>query len=119
MNLGPGKAVSAVKLVAVALLVFAVTGCGKKQARVRVPAAPTVTAESRSGSGRTTASNPSGERDGSGEEESVANPDLQIYGHAKPIYVETGVASWYGPPYHNRKAANGEVFDMKDRKSVV
>lgn len=23
-----------------------------------------------------------------------------------------GVASWYGPPYHNRKAANGEIFDM-------
>ena len=22
------------------------------------------------------------------------------------------MASWYGPPYHNRKAANGEVFDM-------
>jgi rare lipoprotein A len=24
----------------------------------------------------------------------------------------TGLASWYGPPYHNRKASNGEVFDM-------
>jgi rare lipoprotein A len=22
------------------------------------------------------------------------------------------MASWYGPPYHNRRAANGEVFDM-------
>ncbi len=22
------------------------------------------------------------------------------------------MASWYGPPYHNRKAANGEIFDM-------
>jgi rare lipoprotein A len=22
------------------------------------------------------------------------------------------MASWYGPPYHNRKASNGEVFDM-------
>jgi rare lipoprotein A len=31
-----------------------------------------------------------------------------------PIYVETGLASWYGPPYHNRKAASGEVFDMHD-----
>jgi rare lipoprotein A len=26
--------------------------------------------------------------------------------------VETGIASWYGPPYHNRRGANGEVFDM-------
>jgi len=22
------------------------------------------------------------------------------------------MASWYGPPYHNRKGANGEIFDM-------
>lgn len=26
--------------------------------------------------------------------------------------VETGVASWYGIPYHGRRAASGEVFDM-------
>src|SRR6185437_12526965 len=30
----------------------------------------------------------------------------------KPIYSETGLASWYGPPYHNRRSANGEVYDM-------
>ena len=27
-------------------------------------------------------------------------------------YVETGVASWYGPKFHGRKTANGETFDM-------
>jgi rare lipoprotein A len=27
--------------------------------------------------------------------------------------VETGVASWYGHPYHGRVAANGEVYDME------
>ena len=27
-------------------------------------------------------------------------------------HTETGIASWYGEPYHGRKAANGEVFDM-------
>jgi rare lipoprotein A len=26
-------------------------------------------------------------------------------------YVETGYASWYGDPYHGRRAANGEVYD--------
>jgi rare lipoprotein A len=30
----------------------------------------------------------------------------------KPILTETGLASWYGPPYHNRKAATGEIYDM-------
>jgi len=27
--------------------------------------------------------------------------------------VELGVASWYGYPYHGRRAANGEVYDME------
>ncbi len=31
---------------------------------------------------------------------------------ANALFTETGLASWYGPPYHNRKAANGEVYDM-------
>jgi len=26
--------------------------------------------------------------------------------------TETGIASWYGIPYHGRRAASGEVFDM-------
>jgi len=31
---------------------------------------------------------------------------------AKPIFEQTGLASWYGPPYHNRRASNGEIYDM-------
>jgi len=27
-------------------------------------------------------------------------------------YVETGIASWYGTAFHNRRTANGEIFDM-------
>src|SRR3984957_19032156 len=27
--------------------------------------------------------------------------------------VETGVASWYGHPYHGRRAADGEIYDME------
>jgi len=27
-------------------------------------------------------------------------------------YVEQGIASWYGVPFHGRRAANGEVYDM-------
>ena len=27
-------------------------------------------------------------------------------------YAEQGVASWYGIPFHGRRAANGEIFDM-------
>jgi rare lipoprotein A len=35
---------------------------------------------------------------------------------AKPPRIgstESGVASWYGYPYHGRRAANGEVYDME------
>lgn len=35
---------------------------------------------------------------------------------AKPPRIgdtETGIASWYGHPYHGRRAANGEIYDME------
>jgi len=31
---------------------------------------------------------------------------------AKPLLTETGLASWYGAPYHNRAASNGKAYDM-------
>jgi rare lipoprotein A len=30
----------------------------------------------------------------------------------RPVSTEVGLASWYGPPYHNRQAADGSVFDQ-------
>src|SRR5437868_8843988 len=27
--------------------------------------------------------------------------------------TQTGVASWYGHPYHGRRAADGEIYDME------
>ncbi len=30
-----------------------------------------------------------------------------------PRSSETGLASWYGHPYHGRAAANGEIYDME------
>ena len=32
--------------------------------------------------------------------------------NAHTISTETGLASWYGPPYHNRQAADGSIFDQ-------
>ena len=28
-------------------------------------------------------------------------------------YVETGMASWYGDDFHNKRTANGEIYDMR------
>src|SRR5207245_7871393 len=36
------------------------------------------------------------------------SPDLP----ASPGYVEEGNASWYGLPFHGRRASNGEIYDM-------
>jgi len=32
--------------------------------------------------------------------------------HGKPYLSETGLASWYGPPYSGRKGADGTVYDQ-------
>lgn len=29
-------------------------------------------------------------------------------------YIESGLASWYGPGFHGRLTANGEIYDMYD-----
>ena len=34
------------------------------------------------------------------------------YPRENPNYDEVGVASWYGPKFHGRRTANGEIFDM-------
>lgn len=34
------------------------------------------------------------------------------YPKADPDYDERGVGSWYGEQFHNRRTANGEIFDM-------
>lgn len=33
-------------------------------------------------------------------------------------HVETGVASWYGPGFHGKNTANGEVYDQHDRTAA-
>jgi len=48
-------------------------------------------------------------------EDASADADLAeptIPPDATPLATETGRASWYGPPYHNRRGSNGEVYNM-------
>jgi rare lipoprotein A len=79
------------------LLLTTVVGCGaKKPQQARVPSAPAIDATG----------------EASEQATKTADGKIAIPKDAKPIYVETGIASWYGPQYNNRKAANGEVFDM-------
>ena len=38
--------------------------------------------------------------------------NAQLEPHGRPVSSETGLASWYGPPYTNRKAADGSIYDQ-------
>jgi len=40
------------------------------------------------------------------------SPEIEVNPNNQPVEVETGIASWYGAPYHNRRGSNGEVYDM-------
>ena len=44
--------------------------------------------------------------------ENSPSPETEVSPDTKPVQVETGIASWYGAPYHNRRGSNGEVYDM-------
>ncbi len=92
-------------LLAVTILPFLLTSCGEhKQARVNVPPPPSLS-EPESGA----AANPESPAETQPPEEEEA---LKIPAGTKPILVETGLASWYGPPYHNRRSSNGKVYNM-------
>ena len=37
---------------------------------------------------------------------------IHVDPHARVIWSQVGWASWYGPNYHNKRAANGEIYDQ-------
>src|SRR5438445_12843324 len=37
---------------------------------------------------------------------------IPVPSNARAISEETGIASWYGAPYHNRRGSNGEIYNM-------
>ncbi len=83
--------------------------CGRgKQAKVSVPPPPETTNVPSSPA----ENNPTAKENGPPPGESADIPELKLPADARPIATETGLASWYGPPYHNRRGSNGEVYNM-------
>jgi rare lipoprotein A len=41
-------------------------------------------------------------------------PSPAAPGASPAAWTETGVASWYGEPFHGRTTASGETYDMND-----
>src|SRR5579875_1409762 len=83
--------ISPVAAVVMGSCVLFLPGCGKKHRVARVPSAPQQSQQAAASSTR------------------VAPKPLAV-----PVgYVEEGIASWYGVPYHGRPAADGEIYDME------
>lgn len=88
---------------------LAVSGCHKKHKHAYHPPPPPIRSSSHGGS--TTARN----RTTAPPSASVPlSPPASLPPNLsqRPSVVETGLASWYGPPYAGRKGADGTVYDQ-------
>lgn len=93
------------RLLLITLLCW-LAGCSHKPAQVKVAPAPPPSQET-----------PVGTPPSQAERQSLPpiesrEPQLEVSPETKPIIVQTGIASWYGAPYHNRRGSNGEIYDM-------
>jgi rare lipoprotein A len=79
--------------------ILLLSGCSHKQARVAVPPPPPI--EQR----------PEPQPTAPGEAP-AQDERIEVPAGVQPILIETGIASWYGAPYHNRRGSNGEVYNM-------
>jgi len=86
---------------------FLLTGCGEhKPATANVPPPPSLEDQETSPQSPVeTAALGTGDLN---EDKNVPRPPSK----SKPILVESGMASWYGPPYNHHRASNGQVYDM-------
>jgi rare lipoprotein A len=90
------------------------SACGHpKAAHVDVPPPPAPEAEPGPIPAEPAASIPkSTERSSSKTTAAADLAEPKVPANAKPLDSEIGLASWYGPPYHNRRASNGEVYNI-------
>jgi rare lipoprotein A len=77
-------------------------GCAHKQTQVEVPPPPEPAPHAPAPSAGSTAPTT----------EPADSNQIKVPAGAKPIFEQTGMASWYGPPYHNRRGSNGEIYNM-------
>lgn len=93
------------------LLVFPLTfffsACRHQQAQTTVPQAPPLAEpQAPATAARIPEPLPFSDKDSDDKD------SLRVPLNAKPLAVETGIASWYGAPYNNRRGSDGKVYDM-------
>jgi rare lipoprotein A len=93
-----GRGQASYVLLLTALAITALSSCGHKVTQEEVPPPPALPQAE-------TVPPPAADA-------GIATEKITPPAGAKPIYEETGMASWYGAPYNNRKGSNGEVYNM-------
>ena len=100
----------------VLITILFLSACGHpKQAHVNVPPPPPPASTPEPAESRPTANIPAAKESAPPQTAEDTDADLAeptLPADAKPLATETGLASWYGPPYHNRRGSNGEVYNM-------
>jgi rare lipoprotein A len=95
------------------LSLILLTSCAHhQQARVNVPPPPAVAPQPAPTT--TPPTKPTRPQDEAQKNETAGEQDeeISIPADAKPLETQTGTASWYGAPYHNRRGSNGQVYNM-------
>ena len=92
-------------LLLVSLSLISLSGCGShKKVEAQLPLPPSIPAPAPSAEPPARSGEVAGKED---QDEKIEAPP-----GTKAIFEETGMASWYGAPYHNRRGSNGEVYNM-------
>jgi len=92
-------------------VILLLSSCGHpKQARINPPPAPQTAPVESASAPQPTGTTKNLPATKSAESADIAEPTIPA--NTKPLATETGRASWYGPPYHNRRGSNGEVYNM-------
>jgi rare lipoprotein A len=90
---------------------LALAGCHHKNPPVAYQPPPPIAPAADTDAGNVRPTHPSSSGPVSGSAGTVGSIE-QPEPHGRPVSSEIGMASWYGPPYTNRKAADGSIYDQ-------
>jgi rare lipoprotein A len=95
------------------LSLILLTSCAHhQQARVNVPPPPAVAPRPAPTTTPPTKTTRPPDQAPKNETAGEQDEEITLPADAKPLETQTGAASWYGAPYHNRRGSNGEVYNM-------
>ena len=96
------------------LSLAALTGCGHRSAAYTPPPPPTASTPAYNNYPSQPANSESESSPYRSRPTAGLTADQQFVDSHRPIYTETGIASWYGPLYNHHQAADGSVYHQNE-----